>query len=103
MAKLVSLLAVIGGPGVAAFAPASVGRTFARSSAPLAPRAASDADAAASDAEPAATSGRREFGTQSAMAAGAVGAGTFWGGPSPANALFDTTISEAWEKVCSRR
>lgn len=99
MAKLVSLLAVIGGPGVAAFAPASVGRTFARSSAPLAPRAASDADAAASDAEPAATSGRREFGTQSAMAAGAVGAGTFWGGPSPANALFDTTISEAWEKV----
>ncbi len=87
-------LALCGLAGIAqAFAPASLGHVATRSVA----RSAAD-DVAEFDGE---VTGpiRRAFLSRSALTAAGAAAATIAGEASPAAAIFDTPVSEAWEKV----
>ena len=94
MTRINLALALCGLAGVAqAFAPASFRHVATRSTA----RAAAD-DVAEFDGE---VTGeiRRAFLSRSALTAAGAAAATVVGEASPAAALFDAPVSEAWEKV----
>ena len=87
-------LALCGLAGIAqAFAPASLGHVATRSVA----RSAAD-DVAEFDGEVMGPI-RRAFLSRSALTAAGAAAATIVGEASPAAAIFDTPVSEAWEKV----